>query len=133
MMKRYAAVLAALLAASPVPAMAQAICRSDAARPVPVTSVAGSLQNPCFAPDGQSLAFTHFKRRYNLGGAVVRTVAVAGGAPIRALSPGTGAQSVNLPGQCWSAAGQVVYSSDIVDRDEIYIVPGSGGPSKRMK
>ncbi|MDR6289210.1 TolB protein [Inquilinus ginsengisoli] len=134
-MRRHAVALAIMVAAWPVAAEAQqaAACRSDAAREIPVTGVAGSLQNPCFAPDSQSLAFTNFKRRYNLGGAVVRTVAATGGAPIRTLSPGTGAQSVNLPGQCWSAAGNaVVYSSDVVDRDEVYIVPGTGGTPTRV-
>jgi len=60
-------------------------------------------------------------------------VPVAGGAPTRALSPRAGAQSVNLPGRCWSAAGNtVVYSSDVVDRDEIYIVPAAAGEARRL-
>ncbi|WP_179221949.1 PD40 domain-containing protein [Inquilinus limosus] len=131
-MRRCAWALAALLAASPLAAVAQT-CRGDAARPVPVTGVAGSLQNPCLSPDGTALAFTNFKRRYNQGGAIVWTVPAAGGAPARALSPRVGAQSVNLPGQCWSAAGNaVVYSSDVVDRDEIYIVPAAAGAAKRL-
>ncbi|MGO1081017.1 hypothetical protein [Inquilinus sp. CA228] len=130
-MKRSAWLLAAVLAASPVVAAAQT-CRGDTAKPIPVTGLAGSLQNPCPSPDGTALAFTNFKRRYNLGGAVVWTVPAAGGAPTRALSPRSGAQSVNLPGQCWSAAGNVVYSSDVVDRDEIYIVPAAAGAAKRL-
>ena len=130
-MRRSAWLLAAVLAASPVVAAAQA-CRGDTAKPIPVTGLAGSLQNPCPSPDGTALAFTNFKRRYNLGGSVVWTVPAAGGAPTRALSPRSGAQSVNLPGQCWSAAGNVVYSSDVVDRDEIYIVPAAAGAAKRL-
>lgn len=130
-MRRSAWLLAAVLAASPVAAAAQT-CRGDAAKPIPVTGLAGSLQNPCPSPDGTALAFTNFKRRYNLGGSVVWTVPAAGGAPTRALSPRSGAQSVNLPGQCWSTAGNVVYSSDVVDRDEIYIVPAAAGAAKRL-
>ncbi|WP_342238071.1 TolB family protein [Inquilinus sp. OTU3971] len=130
-MRRSAWLLAAVLATSPVVAAAQT-CRGDTAKPILVTGLAGSLQNPCPSPDGTALAFTNFKRRYNLGGSVVWTVPAAGGAPTRALSPRSGAQSVNLPGQCWSAAGNVVYSSDVVDRDEIYIVPAAGGAAKRL-
>lgn len=131
-MRRCAWALAAVLAASPPAAVAQTACRGDAAKPIPITGLAGSLQNACPSPDGTALAFTNFKRRYNLGGAVVWTVPAAGGAPTRALSPRAGAQSVNLPGQCWSAAGNVVYSSDVEDRDEIYIVPAAAGPAKRL-
>ncbi|MFE0757234.1 TolB family protein [Inquilinus sp. NPDC058860] len=130
-MRRVTILLTATLMAAPATAMAQT-CRGDAAKPIPVTGLAGSLQNPCPSPDGTALAFTNFKRRYNTGGSVVWTVPAAGGAPTRALSPRSGAQSVNLPGQCWSAAGNVVYSSDVVDRDEIYIVPAAGGTAKRL-
>jgi TolB protein len=114
---------------------AGAVCRHDAATKIPITGVKGSLQNPCFvAASGGALAFTNFTIRYNIGHAIVRTVSVLGGNPMLTLSPTT-AQSVNLPGinGCWSSAnGLVTYSSDVVDRDEVYTVPAGGGVPKRI-
>jgi len=111
---------------------AQKKCRSDSARVIPITGYKGSVQNPCFSPASDLLAVTNFQKRYNTGNAVVFTAHVTGGNPIRLLSP-TGAQSVNLPGQCWSSATSLVtYSSDVVDRDEIYTVPASGGKPRRI-
>jgi TolB protein len=110
-------------------------CRHDSAKRIPITSVKGSIQNPCFvSSDGDVLAFTNFTTRYNIGRAIVKTVAVTGGKPLKTLSPTT-AQSVNLPGitGCWDpAVGLVTYSSDIVDRDEIYTVPVNGGRPTRV-
>jgi TolB protein len=93
--------------------------RSDTAHPIAIEGIAGSAQNPCLSPDGARLAFTNFETRYNVGNAVVREVAISGGRPLLTLSP-TQNQSVNLPGQCWSAPlGLVAYSSDVPGRDEI--------------
>ncbi len=108
-------------------------CRTDAATQIPISVGKGSLQNPCFSPNGEELAFTLFTTGYNQGKAIVEAVSTAGGAPFTPpLSPAT-AQSVNLPGQCWSAASnRVAYSSDIVDRDEIYLVSAGGGVPVRI-
>lgn len=111
---------------------ADAACRSDAAQRIPITGFQGSLQNPCFSPAGDQLAITNFTTRYNTGYAIVKTVLLSGGNPLLRLSPAA-AQSVNLPGQCWSAASNLVtYSSDVVARDEIYIVPATGGSPVRI-
>jgi TolB protein len=128
------ACLCPLLAIAQAPSRAAAACRSDTARQISVTGtgLGRSFQNPCFSPNGRVLAFTNFATRYNTGKSVVRTVPAEGGAVLAALSP-TSAQSVNLPGQCWSAAtDEVVYSSDIVDRDEIYLAPAAGVASRRV-
>ncbi|MBT2746791.1 MULTISPECIES: PD40 domain-containing protein [unclassified Lysobacter] len=129
------ACLCPLLAIAQAPSRAAAACRSDTARQIAITGtgLGRSFQNPCFSPNGRVLAFTNFATRYNTGKSVVRTVPVEGGAVLRAVSP-TSAQSVNLPGQCWSAAtDEVVYSSDVTDRDEIYLAPAAGGsPAVRV-
>lgn len=110
-------------------------CRHDTATKIPIRGVKGSRQNPCFiSPTGNLLAFTNFTTRYNIGHAIVRTVSVKGGKTLRTLSPTT-SQSVNLPGidGCWSPSnGLVTYTSDVIDRDEVYTVPATGGTPKRI-
>ena len=110
-------------------------CRSDSATMIPITNYKGSLQNPCFVSrTGQTLALTNFTVRYNKGDAIVKTVSVKGGKSLRTLSPTTH-DNVNLPGidGCWSPSnGLVTYTSDIVDRDEVYTVPVTGGKSTRI-
>lgn len=121
---------AALLALWPLAPYAQS-CRHDNAHAIAI-AVAGSHQNPCWSPDGQRLAFTRFTTRYNTGTGIVYTVAATGGTP-SPLTPLRDAQSVNLPGQCWQTPGhQVAYTSDVVDRDEVYLVPAAGGVAKRI-
>ena len=111
---------------------AQDSCRSDSAHVIPITGYTGSVQNPCFSPASDLLAVTNFEKRYNVGTGIVFTAHATGGKRIRVLSP-TDAQSVNLPGQCWSGASSLVtYSSDVVARDEIYTVPSSGGKPRRI-
>ena len=114
-------------------AQAATACRADTATQIPVTGLKGSLQNPCFSPNGEELVFTNFTTRYNTGNAIVRAVSAAGGAPYATLLSPTNAQSVNLPGQCWSAASnEVAYSSDVGDHDEIYLAPAGGGASRQI-
>jgi TolB protein len=98
--------------------------------PVPI-QYGGSLQNPCFSPDGQSLVFTSFNKAYNTGTAVVGVVSIAGGTPTL-VSP-TGAQSVNIPGSCWNGAtNRIAFSSDVVDHDEVYLVSPDGTGRTRV-
>lgn len=126
--------LCPLLAGAQAQTQAAAACRTDTARQITIsgTALGRSFQNPCYSPDGSVLAFTNFSQRYNTGTSTVRTVPAEGGAVLRALSP-TNAQSVNLPGQCWSAAtNEVVYSSDVDERDEIYLASAANGSSVRV-
>jgi len=110
-------------------------CRHDTATKIPIRGIKGSRQNPCFiSSTGNLLAFTNFTTRYNIGHAIVRTVSVKGGKTLRMLGPTT-SQSVNLPGidGCWSPSnGLVTYTSDVIDRDEVYTVPATGGTPKRI-
>ena len=111
---------------------AQALTRADGARRVEITGLGGSLQNPCFSPDGQRLAITQWTSKYNGGPAVVHTVPRAGGAPLARLSVDD-ADSVNMPGSCWNRqSGLVVFSSDPVDRDQAFVVPGEGGEPRSV-
>jgi TolB protein len=42
-----------------------------------------------------------------------------------------GAQSVNLPGSCWTASGDlVVFSSDVDGVDRVYVAPAAGGAAR---
>ena len=93
-----------------------------------ISGVTGSFQNPCYSPDGKTLVFTVFADRYNVGEANVWTVDAVGGTVRRRLSP-PGAQSVNLPGQCFAPGGMAVFASDTAGSDQIYIVPVAGGPA----
>jgi TolB protein len=89
----------------------------------------GSLQNPCFSPDGTEILFTNWIGGYNVAPAVVARVSVVGGAPV-VLTEAQGAESVNLPGSCWNpTTGRVTFSTTAYDdRDEIYTsnVDGTG-------
>src|SRR3954452_19865937 len=118
----FAVLLAGLLAQS-----ASAATRSDGARDILISGVAGSLQNPCFSPDGTRVAFTQWRRAYNEGLADVHVVSLAGGRVTRVSR--RGAASVNMPGTCWSAAlDRIAYSSDPVGADAVWIsAPDASG------
>jgi TolB protein len=110
------------------PVLALLACGGDDARPGPRADraveiridLAGSLQNPCFSPDGSRLVVTRFLGGYNEGESRVELVTVDG-MPVATLS-GTGAQAVNMPGSCWSAArNAVAFTSDAEeDGDQIW-------------
>jgi TolB protein len=101
--------------------------------PIRVGAVAvdlpGSLQNPCWAPDGSRLIFTRFRDGYNEGLSDLVLISSAGAQP--ALLTTADAQNVNLPGACWSPGrSRIVYSSDDADRDEVWtIAPEGARPS----
>lgn len=108
------------------------VTRADGATQIPITEIGGSLQNACWSPTGDRLVITQFKKGYNAGLSVVRLVDAAGGPELVRLS-GTDAQSVSMPGSCWSAVhDQVAYSADPVGPDQIFIVPASGGDPERI-
>jgi TolB protein len=104
--------------------------RLDSAWRLPVGGLSGSLQNPCWAPSGDRLALSQFSGRYNTGASVVRVVSMAGGRLRATVSP-VGAQSVNLPGSCWTASGDLIaFSSDVDGVDRVYVAPAAGGPAR---
>jgi len=91
----------------------------------------GSLQNACWSPEGDRLVITRFRDGYNEGLSDVFIVDADGGDP-RKLSTEE-AQNVNLPGACWTAGSdEIVFSSDAVDRDEVWIAPADGGEARRV-
>ncbi|WP_315836122.1 hypothetical protein [Bradyrhizobium prioriisuperbiae] len=94
-------------------------------------STTGSLQNPCFSPDGSKIAFTRFRSGYNKGASDIMMVNVTGGAPTK-LSMVV-AQNVNLPGSCWDAAtNQIVFTADPDDGDQIFVVTATANGAVRQ-
>jgi TolB protein len=91
----------------------------------------GSLQNPCWSPDDEKLVITRWRNGYNRGLAdLVLVDARTAGATLLTTAE---AMNVNLPGSCWDAAsGLIVYTSDELDRDEVWLVPSGGGPPVRV-
>ena len=96
--------------------------RFDGAVRVPIRKLKGSLQNPCFSPNGDQLVITQWKRRYNQGKANVWLIDLASGERDRQLSP-RGATSVNMPGSCFNeATDRVTYAAEIDGPDSPFIV-----------
>ena len=114
-----------------LPSIADAASRKDKAVRVPITGLTGSLQNPWFSPADDRLVVTQFTKRYNEGSSLVRVVAASGGNPLATLGP-TDAQSVNLPGSCFSQTGLVTFTSDPTAGDQVFIVPGEGGEARAI-
>jgi TolB protein len=101
-----------------------------AAGPIPI-NLSGSMQNPCFSPDGAQLALTRFRSSYNSGVSDIVVTPPDGSLPV--LVTTASSANVNLPGSCWNATlNLIVYSSDAVDRDEIWTIPPEGGSPVRV-
>ncbi|WP_394831599.1 hypothetical protein LVJ94_34310 [Pendulispora rubella] len=112
---------------TPAPPTDQAagLTRSDGARRLPIP-LGGSLQNPCWSPDGRELVLTRFVKGYNKGFAMVGRVTATDGAPLGWDK--AEAQDVNLPGACWNASlHRVALSSDVAVHDEIYLLDPATG------
>jgi len=107
------------------------IQREDGARRVNIP-VDGSLQNPVWSPDVNSLLFTRFRGGYNEEPADLFVVDL-GSSSIRVLiSDGSG--NVNLPGSSWNPlTRKIVYSSSREPHDEIYLVDDYGSPGDEVK
>ena len=128
-----AAGVGALVAPSPAAPAIAAGGRKDTARQIAIAGLRGSAQNPCWLPGDGGVAFTNFLRRYNTGNAIVRVVPPAGGAPTRTYGA-SGSDDVNLPGQCRSAALNLIAFSSGADNvtDEIYVADLAGGAARRV-
>ncbi len=123
---------AVLVAQSPSPSLGADVARSDGATRIPMNGISGSLQNACWSPADDRMVVTQFKDGYNDGLSVVRLFPSAGGEEIVRLS-GTDAQSVNMPGSCWSEVlDKVAYTADPVGADQVFLVPGDGGEPERI-
>lgn len=100
--------------------------RFDSARQLRIQGVGGSLQNPCFSPDGTRLVVTQWKRRYNEGLADVLLIDRTSGRKLLTLSD-PGATSVNMPGSCWNAStDRIVYASEVDAPDSPFLVDPDG-------
>ncbi|AKU95339.1 tolB protein precursor [Labilithrix luteola] len=93
---------------------------------VPV-NLSGSIQNPCWSPDGKRLVFTRFASGYNEGNPDVGIVPVTGGNPTIVSNANGG---VNLPGACWNRGADVIAYSG--GDDELYVIPAAGGKPRQV-
>jgi TolB protein len=104
--------------------------RADGAREIPI-DLAGSLQNPCFSPDGAELVITQWLDGYNEGKAALHLVDLATGAT-RPLTDGS-AVDVNMPGACWSAdQNRITFASDAPGREEIFTIAPDGADLRQV-
>ncbi len=105
--------------------------RSDNAQILAI-DLRGSLQNPAFSPDGSTLVFTCFSRRYNKGKASLYQYNLE----TKELSLLVeGGVNVNLPGSSWNPmTNKIVFSSERNDNhDEIYMIDANGKPGDEVQ
>ena len=107
------------------------IQREDGARRVNIP-VDGSLQNPGWSPDSNSLLFTMFRDGYNTEPADLFVVDLSSSSIRALISDGSG--NVNLPGSSWNPlTRKIVFSSSREPHDEIYLVDDYGSPGDEFK
>jgi len=105
--------------------------RLDGAEQVNI-SVAGSLQNPQWSPDGNFLLFTRFEDGYNGEPADLMVVRLDSGSTRTLVADGSG--NINLPGSSWNAlTGEIVFSSSREPHDEIYLIDEDGSPGDESR
>jgi TolB protein len=111
--------------------MPPGVQREDEGRSVNI-SAGGSLQNPVWSPDGNSLLFTRFRDGYNAESADLFVFDLSS-SQIRVLvSDGSG--NINLPGSSWnSLTNVIVFSSSREPHDEIYLINDYGNPGNEIK
>ena len=117
----------------PIPTMTTLpdVQREDGARRVNIP-VNGSLQNPVWSPDGNSLLFTRFRDGYNAEPAALFVVDFSPN-NIRVLILDESG-NVNLPGSSWNPlTKKIVFSSSREPHDEIYLVDDYGSPGDEVK
>jgi len=104
--------------------LSEATTRNDGAQQVNIP-LSGSLQNPAWSPDGESILFTRFRSGYNRGPADLIIFNLKEKS-IRVLVL-DGSTNVNLPGSTWnSVTNQIVFSSSRKPHDEIFIIDEDG-------
>jgi len=105
--------------------------RGDGARRVNIP-VDGSLQNPVWSPDCNSLLLTRFRDGYNTGPADLFVVDLSSSSVRVLISDGSG--NVNLPGSSWSPlTRKIVFSSSREPHDEIFLIDDYGSPGDEVK
>lgn len=85
--------------------------------------LSGSLQNPAFSPDDNSIVFTRFVNGYNKEPSDIYKYNL--NTKNLTLLVSDGSANVNLPGSSWRN-GKIVFSSSRYPHDEIFIIPDSG-------
>lgn len=121
------------LTITPIPTMTTLldVQREDGARRVNIP-VDGSLQNPVWSPDSNSLLFTWFRDGYNTEPADLFVVDLGSSGIRKLISDGSG--NVNLPGSSWNPlTRKIVFSSSREPHDEIYLVDDYGSPGDEVK
>jgi len=95
-------------------------------------ALGGSLQNPAFSPDGNSIVFTNFRNGYNVKPADLYIYNLQSGQITTLVSDGSG--NVNLPGATWNnSINSIIFSSSRDPHDEIYIIPENGTTGDEVK
>lgn len=95
-------------------------------------SVNGSLQNPAWSPDGNSILFTRFRNGYNEEPADLLIFDLRSNTIRTLVSDGSG--NINLPGSSWNPlTRQIVFASTRDPHDEIFIIDENGSPGDERK
>jgi TolB protein len=88
-------------------------------------NLSGSLQNPAFSPDGESVVFTRFTNGYNQEPADLYTYNLQTEKLAMLVSDGSG--NVNSPGSTWNGpVRSIVFSSSRDAHDEIFLIAENG-------
>ncbi len=85
--------------------------------------LAGSLQNPAFSPDAESIIFTRFINGYNQEPAEIYRFDFASEKLTLVVADGSG--NINLPGSSW-IKNKIVFSSSREPHDEIFSIAEYG-------
>jgi len=93
-------------------------------------SLSGSLQNPAFSPDDNSIVFTRFVKGYNTEPAEIYKFNLNTKKLTLLVSEGSG--NINLPGSCWNN-GNIVFASTRDPHDEIYMISENGKPGDEIQ
>jgi TolB protein len=95
-------------------------------------SLSGSIQNPAFSSDGNSIVFTRFRNGYNKEPADIFIYNIQTKQLSTLVSDGS--CNVNLPGSTWNdSINSIVFSSSGNSHDEIYLIPESGTIGSEIK